>query len=175
MRTARDSLKLTSTSRDLPFDKVTALPNVFTTYRKSLEPLRTRPRPCIPAPEQLPPLPVAIPPQKQPFQIPDSLNDLLGALLNPLKNDSKHDPSIPPKWPPGALSSHPFSGGESAAQNRLAHLISSGSMSRYKATRNQMLGVDYSTKLSAFLAQGKSVRGATERPVLTNSDPYQVT
>lgn len=151
-----DSLKLTSSSRDLPLGNIAALPDIFTTYRKSLEPLRSRPRPCIPTPEQLPPLPDSVPPQKQPFHIPNNLNDLLEALLSPLENDSEHDLRMPPKWPPGALSSHPFSGGESAAQNRLTHLISSGSMSRYKATRNQMLGVDYSTKLSAFLAQGKS-------------------
>lgn len=40
------------------------------------------------------------------------------------------------------------------AHERVVHLISGGAMSSYKETRNGMVGVDYSTKLSAFLAQG---------------------
>ena len=144
-----------TSSRDIPLNDIADLPNVFTTYRKSLEPLRTYPRPSIPAPEQLPPLPPDIPPQKTPFEIPDSLDGLVKALLRPLNDMPNHNLPFPPKWPPGATSSHPFSGGETAARSRLTDLISSGAMSSYKATRNQLLGVDYSTKLSAFLAQGE--------------------
>ncbi|KAF1977909.1 cryptochrome [Bimuria novae-zelandiae CBS 107.79] len=140
--------------RDSPLDDIMELPNIYTTYRKSLEPLRSRPRPSIPAPEQLPPLPPGIPPQKHPFEIPNGLDGLIGALRRSLDDDLKHDLPVPPSWAPGTITTHPFSGGETAAQERLAHLISSGAMSSYKATRNQMLGVDYSTKLSAFLAQG---------------------
>jgi deoxyribodipyrimidine photo-lyase len=61
---------------------------------------------------------------------------------------------MPPRWPTNVSSAHPFSGGESAAQDRLTHLISSGAMSSYQETRNGMLGLDFSTKLSAYLAQG---------------------
>jgi deoxyribodipyrimidine photo-lyase len=60
----------------------------------------------------------------------------------------------PPVWPTDAESAHPFDGGETSGLRRIAHLISSGAMSSYKSTRNGMLGLDFSTKLSAFLAQG---------------------
>jgi deoxyribodipyrimidine photo-lyase len=77
------------------------------------------------------------------------------ALLSPFEKDPSFGLPNPPKWPGGDVeSAHPFSGGESHAQDRISHLISSGAMSSYKATRNGMLGRDFSTKLSAFLAQG---------------------
>ena len=55
---------------------------------------------------------------------------------------------------PKARSSHPFGGGETSAHERVKHLITSGAMTTYKDTRNGMLGSDFSTKLSAFLALG---------------------
>lgn len=76
------------------------------------------------------------------------------ALLSPLEQDPTFALSVPPKWPVGVETSHPFEGGETTAQNRVSHLVSKGAMSSYKSTRNGMLGLDYSTKLSAFLAQG---------------------
>ncbi len=60
----------------------------------------------------------------------------------------------PPKWPLNATSAHPFHGGETTGHNRIKHLITSGDMSTYKDTRNSMLGTDFSTKLSAWLALG---------------------
>ncbi|KAK7189186.1 hypothetical protein DPSP01_005423 [Paraphaeosphaeria sporulosa] len=141
-------------NRDLPLNDITDLPNVFTTYRKSLEPLRSRPRPSIPAPTQLPPSPPQIPPQQRPFEIPTSREGLIKALLQPLEDDPSHNLPHPPQWPPETKSSHPFPGGETAAHERLRYLISDGAMRTYKETRNGMVGVDYSTKLSGFLAQG---------------------
>jgi deoxyribodipyrimidine photo-lyase len=86
--------------------------------------------------------------------MPDNLEGLTKALLSPLEADSPFGLLNPPKWPTNASSAHPFSGGESAAHNRLKHLISGGAMSSYKETRNGMLGLDFSTKLSAYLSQG---------------------
>ncbi|KAF2636545.1 cryptochrome [Massarina eburnea CBS 473.64] len=140
--------------RDMPIDDISELPNIYTTYRKSLEPLRSRPRPIIPTPTSLPPLPPNIPPQKHPFEIPTEFSGLLKAILYPLNDDTTFGLHSPPLWPTHVASAHPFVGGETAAQERLAHLISGGAMSSYNATRNEMLGVDFSTKLSAFLAQG---------------------
>ncbi|KAJ4369116.1 hypothetical protein N0V83_006200 [Neocucurbitaria cava] len=140
--------------RDLPYEKISELPNVYTTYRKSLEPLRDRPRNSLTAPTRLPPLPSVIPPQARPFTIPSSLKELKKALLVPLEKDSTYTLTHPPQWPVDVKSAHPFDGGETAGLNRISHLISSGAMSSYKATRNGMLGLDFSTKLSAFLAQG---------------------
>lgn len=56
--------------------------------------------------------------------------------------------------PRNARSSHPFGGGETSGHERIKHLIASGAMTTYKDTRNGMLGADFSTKLSAFLALG---------------------
>ena len=59
-----------------------------------------------------------------------------------------------PTMPSGVESAHPFSGGSAAAHARVRHLIESGAMTRYKDTRNGLLGLDFSTKLSAWLALG---------------------
>jgi deoxyribodipyrimidine photo-lyase len=53
-----------------------------------------------------------------------------------------------------AHSAHPFTGGETLGLERINHLIVSGAMSSYKDTRNGLLGLDFSTKLSAYLAFG---------------------
>ena len=141
-------------SRDLPYQHISELPNVYTTYRKSLEPLRDRPRNILPTPTELPPLPPNIPPQKAPFKIPSTLDGLLKSILAPLKKDPTYNLGIPPQMPTGVQSAHPFTGGETTGLDRIDHLVSSGAMSTYKQTRNGMLGLDFSTKLSAFLAQG---------------------
>ncbi|KAF9698247.1 hypothetical protein EKO04_003678 [Ascochyta lentis] len=140
--------------RDLPFDNISDLPNIYTSFRKSVEPLRDQPRSTLPAPTQLPPLPPNIPPQQSPFSIPSSFDGLLKALLAPLERDPTYGLAVPPKRPSNVESAHPFTGGESHGQERISYLISSGAMSSYKATRNGMLGRDFSTKISAFLAQG---------------------
>lgn len=59
-----------------------------------------------------------------------------------------------PGLPHGAQSAHPFIGGSKYAHERLRHLIESGAMTSYKDTRNGLLGQDFSTKLSAWLALG---------------------
>jgi deoxyribodipyrimidine photo-lyase len=105
-------------------------------------------------PTQLPPLPPHIPAQAAPFTIPETLESLIDVLLTPLLKDPTYTLTEPPKWPTDVKSAHPFAGGETTAHNRLSHLVSSGAMSTYKSTRNGMLGLDFSTKLSAFLAQG---------------------
>jgi deoxyribodipyrimidine photo-lyase len=146
---------LTSYSRDLPLEDITDLQDVYTTFRKTLEPLRDRPRNVLPTPARLPPLPPSIPPQKQPFSIPSSLKETIRALINPLEKDPTYTLTEPPKWPTDAQSAHPFSGGETVGLKRISYLVSTGAMSSYKATRNGMLGLDFSTKLSAYLAQGQ--------------------
>lgn len=73
-------------------------------------------------------------------------------LVKPL--ESKIGLAHPPKMPPNVQSAHPFQGGETTGYERIRHLITSGSMTAYKDTRNGMLGLDFSTKLSAWLALG---------------------
>lgn len=80
----------------------------------------------------------------------DNLEDLEKRLLSPL-TELLHDP---PPFPEGTDSSHPFKGGETEAWERLQYLIKSDNMSTYKDTRNGLSGLDFSTKLSGYLAIG---------------------
>lgn len=140
-------------SRDIS-TPIGEIPDVFTTYRKSIEPLRSRPRETLPRPAKgkLPPLPETshLPPQRAPFTMPTKYEEIEGALLSPIRNFLPGMPS----FPQGAESAHPFSGGEASAHERLRHLIKEGLMYSYKETRNGLVGTEYSTKLSAYLAQG---------------------
>ncbi|KAL8644535.1 MAG: hypothetical protein Q9226_007712, partial [Calogaya cf. arnoldii] len=138
--------------RDVPFRNPRQLPDVFTTYRKQVEPLREAPRRSLPAPRKLLPLPDTIPPQPAPFRIPDTLDDIIAYLHKPLEPNLGL--SNPPKYPSKAQSAHPFHGGETTGHERIKHLVTSGHMTTYKDTRNGMLGLDFSTKLSAWLALG---------------------
>ncbi len=74
------------------------------------------------------------------------------SLLLPLK----HTPSLrhPPQKPKNMITAHPFGGGSQRAHDRMRHLLKSGSITGYAATRNGLLGEDFSTKLSAWLALG---------------------
>lgn len=139
---------------NLGFDPIKDLPDVFTSFRKRLEPLReTIPDP-LPAPTSFPPLPESgIPAQPAPFAIPESLPELITILQAPvLAAPCLPGSDIP--YPHPAKSAHPFTGGETSALQRLQHLLESGSITSYKATRNGLLGVDFSTKLAGFLSQG---------------------
>ena len=140
-------------SRDVPNDRPNDLPDLFTAYRKTVEPLREAPRKALSVQGNLPPLPAYIPPQDSPFIAPQDLDDALRRLLAPLDQNSDL-PKDAITFPPKATSVHPFSGGESAAHERVKHLLSNGSMTKYKDTRNGMIGEDFSTKLAAYLALG---------------------
>ena len=144
----------TATSRDTGLVRPEDLPDVFTTYRKTQEPLREKPRKVLPRPgaSLLPPFPknASKPPQAHPFESAESLNDLVEKLVKPLNNLL----SNPPDLPSAAQNGHPFAGGESAAWERLKHLGRSGAMTSYKDTRNGLVGRDYSTKLSGYLSLG---------------------
>ncbi|KAI1374914.1 cryptochrome [Hypoxylon crocopeplum] len=140
--------------RDLKLDNPQDLPDVFTTYRKMMEPLREKPRAVLPTPpkDALPKLveAVKIPSQPSPFEIPSSYDKFEAALFHPVSGVLS---GVPP-FPEGAKSAHPFRGGEDSAHTRLNYLIKSGSAYSYKSSRNGLLGSDFSTKLSAYLAQG---------------------
>lgn len=140
--------------RDTGITHLNDLPDVFTTYRKQIDPLREKARKTLPVPEKgaLPAYPVIdmIPSQQPPFNIPGTCEELVDAVVRPVKNFLKDLPDFPEK----AESSHPFRGGETSAHKRIDHLVLSGGMKSYKDSRNGLLGPDFSTKLSAYLAQG---------------------
>lgn len=109
------------------------LPDVFTQFRQWLE--RAGAQPELPRPV---------------------------AVLPPLPPDAKglqSDPLISPVQAPDPRSGFPFPqehflGGEDAAQAHLAQYLARGLVHGYKASRNGLLGVDYSSKLSPWFACG---------------------
>lgn len=59
------------------------------------------------------------------------------------------------EFKPHTHTAFPFSGGETAAQNRLnTYVFETKKIGFYKKTRNGLLGTDYSSKFSAWLANG---------------------
>lgn len=115
---------------DLPFT-VEQLPEVFTSFRKKVE-SRSTVYPTFPTPKQVSPLPTV-----DPGAVP-TLADL-GVI-----------PSEPD--PRSVLA---FQGGETAGLARLQDYIwTQDGLRRYKETRNGMLGANYSSKFSPWLAMG---------------------
>ncbi|MBD1909704.1 MULTISPECIES: DASH family cryptochrome [unclassified Leptolyngbya] len=115
---------------DLPF-AMAQLPELFTTFRKQVE-QRSAVRSPWRSPQTLPPLP-----HIEPGELP-TLADL---GLKPVTPDER-----------GVL---PFRGGETAGMARLHQYIWEGDrLHLYKETRNGLLGADYSSKFSPWLALG---------------------
>ncbi|XP_059157337.1 cryptochrome DASH-like isoform X2 [Physella acuta] len=116
---------------DLPFQPK-HLPDVYTQFRKRVEsdvPVRK----LILIPDKLKPLPCSIDPGEIPgfadFNLPRPESDPRTAF--------------------------PFSGGESAALERLnSYLWETNNVTTYKDTRNGMIGPEFSTKFSPWLAHG---------------------
>jgi deoxyribodipyrimidine photo-lyase len=110
---------------DLPFE-LRDLPDIFTQYRKIVE-ARLIVRACFPTPTAV----QVLPHDEAPFEpdFPETIADVRSAL--------------------------PFHGGEPAGQARLHdYLWKSDLLCTYKETRNGLIGTDYSSKFSAWLASG---------------------
>ncbi len=122
----------------LPFAP-TEVPDLFTTFRQQLERHRTAPTPPLPAPSTLPALP------------PEPIMQVAQRLCRP-----------PPATPAVRLDARsalawdqaPLAGGEQAALAHLEQYIRRGLPHQYKATRNGLLGLDFSSKWSPWLATG---------------------
>lgn len=126
---------------DLPFAPAD-MPNVYTEFRKAVE-KRSRVRDPLPPPEELPPLPSTP---------ADGGHNSLGTSVGmPAVADIAGAPAPAPD-PRAAIH---FTGGESAGTARLAYYLwESDALRRYRYTRNGLLGSDYSSKLSPWLADG---------------------
>ena len=115
---------------DLPFD-VRRMPELFTNFRKQVE-KNSSLRPTVPTPKQLPPLPtIALGqlPELATFGLETPVTDERAVLT--------------------------FQGGETAGKARLnGYFWTQNCLKDYKQTRNGMLGADYSSKFSAWLALG---------------------
>lgn len=127
-------LKTFSTStlyhaQDLPFS-IKDIPDVFTNFRKRTE-KESQIREIFPAPKVI----------KSPA-IPELILPRLEQLgLTQIKVDQR--------------SAFPFKGGETEAYSRLNYYFKETKLiSKYKETRNELIGTDYSSKFSPWLANG---------------------
>jgi len=125
---------------DLPFD-ISALPQVFTVFRKRIEAESVQPRPPEPEPAELP-APLSALPTPSLAQT-SSIEQALGSIT--AADDDRSS------FPYGQRD---FRGGESAALLHVARYFEGALPQRYKQTRNGLIGVDYSTKFSPWLATG---------------------
>jgi len=118
---------------DLPFDGRAAIPDVYTSFRKAVE-KQSRVRSALAAPASLP----ALPDDLEPGTIP-TLDDL----------DVEGDGTVDER------SVLPFEGGETRGLDRIDEYIwREDCLRTYKATRNGLLGANYSSKFSPWLAHG---------------------
>ena len=118
---------------DLPFRGRGSIPDTYTQFRKDVE-SKSRVRPLIQTPASLPSLPEGL----EVGEIP-SLQSLVEA------SDYQADPR----------SAFPFTGGETSGLERLHYYLwTSDCVAKYKETRNGLVGQDYSTKFSPWLAAG---------------------
>lgn len=125
---------------DIPF-KISQMPDVFTHFRKEVEGLADKmvgPPYLINESTRFPEFPLEATEFRQ-EQNNEILTTDLAELHAPLSNNS----------------AVPLKGGETAARERVKHYFTeSRAVERYKTTRNGLVGPDYSTKLSPFLAHG---------------------
>lgn len=116
-------------AEDLPFN-ITHLPDLFTNFKKRVE-KESSIRASFAAPERI----------NSPILADFSLPNLSEFGYEEKKTDPR--------------SAFPFKGGETEAMLRLKYYFSESRLvSTYKDTRNQLVGTDYSSKLSPWLALG---------------------
>ncbi|MGY6521133.1 MAG: DASH family cryptochrome [Mongoliitalea sp.] len=141
---------------DIPYANFDQIPEVFTVFRKKCE-QASKVRPCV----NVKPLPESNF-VKTSNELP-TLEDLGLESFRLNKN-----------------SAFPFRGGETAALKRVEeYFFETENLSTYKKTRNGLIGESYSSKLSAWLANG-SISARTiywevrnyEREVCKNEDTY---
>lgn len=116
---------------DLPMP-VSDIPEVFTVFRKKCEKMSTI-RPCFPTLRTMP-------------------DDNLLSETFSLPKLEDFGFTLPPAHPNSAF---PFLGGSRHGKARIEHYFwNTEKLSYYKKTRNGLLGIDYSAKLSSWLANG---------------------
>ena len=124
---------------DLPFS-ISELPEVFSKFRRKVE-SDLEVRPTLAPPTQVPSTSLPTLPDEV-FEIEDPRFTQLKALFPAM-------PSSAARW------GIDFSGGESAGLERIEdYFFTKDCLRVYKETRNGMLGADYSSKLSPWLALG---------------------
>ncbi|SIR38052.1 DASH family cryptochrome [Maribacter ulvicola] len=142
---------------DIPYDDFNTIPDVFTNFRKKCE-ANAKVRPITTIPTQMP---------STNFKATETKIPTLGDLG--LANFSTH-----------TNTAFPFKGGELEALKRIqSYFWDTKKLGFYKKTRNGLIGTDYSSKLSAWLANG-SISPRTiywevkkfEKEIVKNQDTY---
>ena len=141
---------------DIPFNDFNKIPEVFTEFRKKCE-KESKIRPCV---------------------------EIASRTLDNLMETSNSIPSLEDlgleSFKLDKNSAFPFRGGETAALKRMEnYFFETENLSEYKKTRNGLIGESYSSKFSAWLANG-SISARTiyweiqnyEREVCKNEDTY---
>ena len=117
---------------DIPFDAFHQIPNVFTSFRKKCEKY-SEIRKSLPKPEK----------KQEDNLFPN--NTLIPTLKELGHNEFKTD----------SRSAFPFQGGEEPALQILrSYFWDTQKLTHYKKTRNGLIGIDYSSKFSPWLANG---------------------
>src|SRR6056297_1214664 len=142
---------------DIPFDAHSQIPQVFTVFRKKCE-KHCPVRPCFDKP--------ALKPTENRIESTTEIPTLETLGFSSIETDHR--------------SAFPFEGGEKIALQRVQHYFwDSKKLAYYKKTRNGLVGTDYSSKFSAWLANG-SISARTiywevkrfENEIKKNQDTY---
>lgn len=115
----------------LPFELIN-LPDVFTRFRQQIEHAGCEPDAPMPSPERLPLCPVLVPAGTETHTV--------NPVAEPRSSFPYHESA--------------FSGAEQSALAHVQRYFHSELPQHYKSTRNGLMGSDYSTKLSPWLAIG---------------------
>ena len=121
------------------------LPGVFTAFRQKVERAGITPAAPLPAPARL------LPPPAVPADVLQSLGAVQGAAMEqiPADHPAGQDPRSSFSYGTPACA-----GGETAALAHLTQYLARKLPHSYKATRNGLTGIDYSSKFSPWLATG---------------------
>lgn len=117
----------------LPFD-ISQLPDIFTDFRHQLEKSNVKPPEPLPPPVKLPDPPPGV------FEQQSPVIEAGGVFPDPASSFPYHEAC--------------FSGGEDAALSHLVRYLERRRPDTYKQTRNELSGVEFSSKFSPWLAQG---------------------
>ena len=141
---------------DIPYQDFNKIPEVFTEFRKKCE-KESKIRPC---------LEISAKQSDNIIETTNTIPNLEELGLESFKLDKN--------------SAFPFRGGETAALKRMEnYFFETENLSEYKKTRNGLIGESYSSKFSAWLANG-SISARTiyweiqnyEREICKNEDTY---
>jgi len=142
--------------RDLPFTP-DAMPDQFTQFRTKIEKAKNLFTDPVSAPSHIPPLPGDF----KRFEVANAQSSVKTA---PADQNKGHPHSSFPHYLDA------YRGGTKAAEAHLRQYLGRALPHSYKATRNQLHGIDYSSKLSPWLALGS----ISARSVMKNLKQFEL-